>query len=557
MELSTKNYKQTLPAVLLKKAEKCNVRECDEVEKGHFVAYVDENSDSFDVSLTLDHAGKVTAHICDCKVKSPFCQHKAALFLSLSKGKKGTTGKIKGKKVSRLETLMQDIDPEKLKIWVADLLAKNKDIELAFIHQFSRQEEQYTPALLKQQTLDAVKAVIKNKRKLEASDVKKMVDLWTTIHDPFINWFRAQVADKNALNTFHALMEACQEVQRKVVTSSIRINKYIEQLLLTTAEHTHQLKTEEAFNFVTNYFTEALFGDHVIRMHYLSFLVNLVNISEPERKHRLSMQMIKQYSQKNLHTFYNGEKYTEGIFNLATDNDLFTLHYKVFKPIQFNNDYNEELITLLMEDGRLELAEKYCQEQIKINSREEYNERYLEFLKEIYTLQQDNQKLSQVLKVLFPLAYNFDDFLFIYAQIENEEEKKKWRTKMLGRARQMTNSDAHVNVIAFPFRLMEYEQNFKKMVDYVDAHTPYSIILQYADKMMLVHKQGFLDALARKNDPYSYVDSSDEEHQFPQLADILLKYASKTEINMVFRKYEKSGWYRNNRFITFMKKRLS
>jgi hypothetical protein len=53
MELSLENHKTVLPKELLKKAEKNKVRECDETARGHFIAYVDEGSESFDVSLNI------------------------------------------------------------------------------------------------------------------------------------------------------------------------------------------------------------------------------------------------------------------------------------------------------------------------------------------------------------------------------------------------------------------------------------------------------------------------------------------------------------------------
>jgi hypothetical protein len=65
MELSLKNYKRILPADLIKKATQNKVRECDELKKGHFQAYVDEKAQTFDTFLMLNSEGKVTNHGCD------------------------------------------------------------------------------------------------------------------------------------------------------------------------------------------------------------------------------------------------------------------------------------------------------------------------------------------------------------------------------------------------------------------------------------------------------------------------------------------------------------
>lgn len=98
--------------------------------------------------------------------------------------------------------------------------------------------------------------------------------------------------------------------------------------------------------------------------------------------------------------------------------------------------------------------------------------------------QKDNNKLLVVLKELIPQTFDFEDFISVYEQVEGDE-KKKWRTKILTRAGHMAsyNKDA----MLFSFRLMDYEQNYKKMIDYIGSHTPYSIVIQYADKMVLVN----------------------------------------------------------------------
>jgi hypothetical protein len=88
MELSLKNYKTVLSKDLLKKAEKNTVRECDETEKGHFIAYVDEGHDSFDVSLTVINNDAISAHSCDCKNGSKFCRIQLLCCCFLLKGLK-------------------------------------------------------------------------------------------------------------------------------------------------------------------------------------------------------------------------------------------------------------------------------------------------------------------------------------------------------------------------------------------------------------------------------------------------------------------------------------
>ena len=134
MEISVKNYRNILPKEIIQKAEKVKVRECDELEKGHFQAYLDDGETSFDVTIIINSKGEVTGHLCDCKSRVAFCRHKTALLLFVAKDMK-VKGRIKGSKsISQVETLLEDADPERLKAWIRELLSRNQDLSLAFIH---------------------------------------------------------------------------------------------------------------------------------------------------------------------------------------------------------------------------------------------------------------------------------------------------------------------------------------------------------------------------------------------------------------------------------------
>ncbi len=546
---------------MVKKAEKNNVRECDEIEKGHFQAYVDENNNSFDVSITVNNKEAIIDHSCDCNSKSDFCRHKTALLLYITNPKKDS-GQIKNsKKVSQLELLVDEADPERLKAWIKDLLAKNKDLELAFMHQFSNQQKNYTPADIKQLTLDAVKTVVKSRKKVEVSEMKKIVGLWTEIHNLFITQYTAHVTDENAFQNFNALIEACEETQLKVNTSSNGFSKYLEGLLIKAMEPLHNLQNEDAWDLATGYFADRIHGEtSSLKINYLAFLSNLLDTSSMDRKKRLADRMVKQYAKRKPQKFYkDDEMYTDTVLNIVKNGGLFAKYYDTFKPLRFRNDYNEKLISLLIQYGHLKLAEKYCQEHINEYNRQQKSILYLQLLKEIYTIEKDSGKLSEVLKELIPQTFDFDDFLFIYAQIESEDEKKKWRYKMLSRARHTASSD--FDAMAFSFKLMDYEKKYKRMLEYIDVSSPYSIIIKYADKMAIADKKGFLKEVLHKSDDYYGLrietTVEDENMLFSELLSILQKHYSKTEIQMAIINAENTKWiYRQNRFITFIKKNI-
>ena len=144
MDLTIKNYKSSLPPELIKKAQRCLVRECDEIKPQHFVSYVDESDNSYDVSLTFDKA-LVIAHQCDCTEPIPFCHHKVALLAFRETGKSSTPKIAKNKKVDPILEALEQANPEKIKEWILKVIQKNKDLGVAFLHEFTAETTEYTP----------------------------------------------------------------------------------------------------------------------------------------------------------------------------------------------------------------------------------------------------------------------------------------------------------------------------------------------------------------------------------------------------------------------------
>ena len=79
-KITLANYSSLFSADLQKKAKATKVRECDEVDKNSFVAYVDDGTESYDVSIKIGKGKVVEKHDCDCGGTAPFCKHKLALL---------------------------------------------------------------------------------------------------------------------------------------------------------------------------------------------------------------------------------------------------------------------------------------------------------------------------------------------------------------------------------------------------------------------------------------------------------------------------------------------
>jgi len=556
IEISLENYKTALPKELQKLAEKNEVRECDETEKGHYVAYVDDGKDTFDVSLILAPDKKISSHTCDCKNTGNFCRHKAALLMHIAKGTK-TTQSVKAKKKSKAEALLDEAEPDDLKQWVKDLLQKNKDIELSFIHFFSGKQQQYSPDEVTNLTNEAVKTIVKNKKNIDPTQLKKVVDVWTVIHAPIVKSHQVNVTNENSFLCFHALLESCILFQSNINTSSNKIGKYIEGLLQQSVEAVANLYDEEAWKTALGHFIENIFDKYKIRMHYVFHLKNILPISSEERRNTLIDLLARQYKKKFSENITNGNQYTKALFQIMEEYELINKYYKLFAPLTFDNDYNVKLIRTFINNGETETAKQYCDKQIKSNYRDEYNIAYMELLKEIYILEKDEINLATVLSQLLPFTFNFDDFLYIYDRMKNVEEKKKWRTKILTKARSASNRYDTV-AAEFSFKLMDYEKKYSKMIDYINSDTPYHLILQFFDPMVLTDKTSLLKAIIDKSEGH-FISADDEKEKqiFPQLLSLLLKHFNPDYLERVISQETKRKYYYTpNNFIRYMQANL-
>ncbi len=557
MKLNLKNYTTTLTKELLKLAGKNTIRECDEVEKGYYVAYVDEGAESFDVSMTLLKNGEIKDTSCDCTNNQHFCRHKAALLMHIAgekKVKKQVTSKAK---LTKSEPLLDDAALHELKDWIRNVLHKNADLELAFIHHFTAKHRQFTPEEIVTTTKDAVKAIVKNKKNLDPTLLKKIIDLWTELHAPIVVQYQAEAINESQFLNFHTLLECCLRIDESLITNSKKITGYVDALLKKCVETVSDIYDETGWTAATGYFIEHIHDKRKIRLHYLQHLQNIISVSTEPRRNQLIELIINQYSKTRNDTLDYTSAYTKLAFDIVVQYSMFEKYYAVFKPIDWSNSYNEKLIESLIEIKQYKLAEHYCLKQIAGNYKEEYNIPYLIFLKGIYTISKNENGLADVLKQLFTYTFNFDDYLYIFTRMEDEEEKKKWRTKILSRAR---NSSRTYNAAAteFCFRLADYEKKYTKMIEYIDGYTRYHLIVTYFEPMAFTDKTLLLKALLYKTDEYGWGSSTAElekdKETFPELYQKILKHYTidylKTAIKHAENKYLYS---RSGSFVNYMK----
>lgn len=399
-----------------------------------------------------------------------------------------------------------------------------------------------------------------NKKTIDLTQLKRLVELWSEMLAPIVEQYRANITNEKSFLNFHVMLETCVAFQIKVDSGSNRILKFIDETLQKSVEPVSNLLVEEAWDKAISYFINHVIDGKNVRMHYSAHLKNIVSVSSEERKKIIIDWLAKQFEKSQPDTLVNGTPYCKFIFEITAENNLFSKYSRLFKPIRFDNEYNQKLIRLLIENNNLDLAKKYCAEQIQYNFRDEYNILYLKFLKEILLIQKDEEALVKVLTALFPFTFDFADYLFISERLP-DEERKKWRTKMLMKSRTISYSYKK-DATEFCFKLADAEKSYRKMIDYIDSYTPYGIILQYFESMAITDKDRLLSTLLSKSDDYewtmNYENKEKDTVYFPELFELFEKHYRTDYLKMVIANAEKNRWhFRLNNLFVYIKQQLS
>lgn len=102
----------------------------------------------------------------------------------------------------------------------------------------------------------------------------------------------------------------------------------------------------------------------------------------------------------------------------------------------------------------------------------------------------------------------------------------------------------------FSFKRMELDNKYGEMIDYINAYTPYNIILEYAERMILADKNEFLKTIFNKTDHTCYIDEDGEVTEtISKLLGLLKKYYTESEIKKGIDNTSKFSWSLQNEYV--------
>lgn len=553
MPYNLKTFKKNVPAELLKLAGKHKIRECDEEEKGKFIAFVEDGINDYDVKILLSAKGEMSEHSCDCGSKVPVCSHKLALLLNLSIPKKQPSAKSKsGAKRSETDILLDAVSPEEIKDWLREVFKSQKDLDLLFRSKFLVRSRAFSKEEVFKISQDAVKSVVKSRRRIDKSEVKKIIDIWRQIHKSVLDAYRENPAGKSQFEALSGLLEFTIVFNHDFGSGNSEINKYSVSVIQSAEEALLGLPEAEWNKGLAGFLEVMASKESRLSYFFMTRLLNLYSKCEVSRKELLLNQIMHGFTNYLKACGQHKNEYLRAVLPYLSESDgSFLKHFHLFEPMRFEPDYNEMLVNKLLAINEVSLAEKYCLNVIVSNVSEEYNYPFYELLKAIYSAIGNRDKLLKIKKLLLPFTFSLEDYKQILISLNNIEEAVNFRKKMLSKARYAYTPQA----ANFVFDLFLDEGDFKKAIKSINAYTPFVRLLEHWNSLLRADRKEFLRLiLTEANLDIDEQGSDDYERICKMVMTKMLETIEPEIIKWAVKQYD-SSW-RDYPFINYLKKNL-
>lgn len=494
--------KQCIKALSKKDLQTINilkVRELECIDKGHWIGFVDDKEDSFDVSIFLK-TSTITDMTCDCDPSKSSCLHKSAMVMAIDNTLSGQKKKISSSSKKSLplrltpaQKLLQEKDKDLVYAWLVGLFEKNKEVEQHFLLNFQDKEAiSYTTSSVEQIINKTFTSVIGKRRKADAALIKSLVDMLELALEPVCNYIGLKAYASEAFELFHTIGEQVKRFKYCVSFSSKRTEKLVENIALSYIHSLLNLKDTDLVEKALSDILEDVFqGDEQDRQAInLILLSKLLETPSKHYKDFLSKELVIGLQKVGLQKHYFDSKLVLMLLNYFIREDLFKEHYTLFQPITYENKYNLTLIENLLPLDK-ELAKKYALLCIERNTKRDYNVAYEIILKKIYEDSEDLEGKARLAMTSFSAESHIDDYKLIQEFFGGTPEFKKFRTLTFSRLR---NSFLYtLNACLLYFQILELDFDYKRMMELIDHKVNLDVVFIFAEDLMRFDKDLFLE----------------------------------------------------------------
>lgn len=480
MSIKTIIAKQDPTKVTL--AHKLEVRELEEHgEKGNFIAFVDEGPESYDVNITVE-GSQVRIHTCDCAIKDTYCVHQLAVLLQLNGAKKNTptTKRVPAKrKMKESGQLLQDADPQEVSSWLTEIFKANKDIELQFVLRFSKQPITYQPEDISKLLNSGITAVIGKRKKLEAVEIKKIIDIWEKSLVPVWDYIQANITKPEGITIYIAMVSSLYDFEHRYHYSSTRIRTLLsacyDKLGLILSLVTSDLQWQSLFNWL---WTET-WREGTTWVGVFPPIQSMYSYLSPERKSIFAntvLDLLIDFVDENVAMPVEVDNF---FLDVMLDSGRFDEIYFYFEPKKWQHEYNLKLARAV----RLvdpEVAIQFCSRVIDENVQDSYNLPFLNIMEEVFVQLGDLDGQACVKMDMFSWNPNIEDYKFIMQHAKDEADKIHFRSRVLTNHRYNLDRDEEADLY---FSILVTQKNYKNMLEVIDYNIGAYPLLKYWDYM--------------------------------------------------------------------------
>ncbi|WP_294311648.1 hypothetical protein [uncultured Chryseobacterium sp.] len=483
----------------INKAKKLSIREFEETEKNRFVCFVDDETESYDVSLLINSKSEITGYSCECGSKD-FCLHVLAMGIFMSENKTGKTSSRKGvkKKMSEAERAMEDLNSEELKTWLLEFFKKNKDAEMQFMLSFGQKKKEFSEIEISELIKNTIASVAGKRKSLTAPEVKKLVDLLTKAIEPVEQYLQQNPDKKESVRKFLKINDIIYVYQMKILFSGTRMDTFQKKLKERFLTHINAIKDFDLWKeLATENWYLFLRSDHPITITFYDFIIEMYQTGNPDQKMHIAGLVREEIKMWKKTDFQLRTSLKEDMLEIIAENGFFSELQDYFVIEEYEHSYNLKVINELLKID-LEKAEKACKVIIDSNPHEKYDLPYYSILEKIYQENGSPADLAFIKRKIFWETRSIEDYIFITENDTDAEELKKFRNRALTLLKNTFLSSPENRGLYFA--ILDYEKNYKKMLDAIDRNTPTSIINLYAEKLYLTNKNKFLMAVKTRNE---------------------------------------------------------
>ncbi|MHC5352914.1 SWIM zinc finger family protein [Myroides sp. LJL115] len=305
----------------LKACAELSLRELEQTSKGHYICFVDDKDESWDVQVVLQ-GEKLQTSSCDCPIEKPHCIHVLAVLQHLSsinvaqqpsqevQGKiaKSTSKPLKKtpkKKNSVTQDLLQSMDKNTLQEWVLEVFKKNKALEKQFVLSFAKKDITYDPEKVIDITQGVILSVRGKRKTLEAMKIKKIIDLLQIAIEPINTFMFIHIDSPVAYELFCAFLDTLDDFDKSIVHHSKRLGIFCDNYIEKYALSVHQIKDSKVYSQQIAFYLSSIFvEDYRFLKQHCFILVQQLYIQATTEQKKVFARALESELSKHL-----GEKY--------------------------------------------------------------------------------------------------------------------------------------------------------------------------------------------------------------------------------------------------------